>query len=783
LGLAVIRYYLGGEDVDWSYTYKSAGDPDWHQTTDDQFGTGTLTDTETTGSDSVQLAGGGGGGIPSVVNTTQGGSINEAAGAFTVNLPASSSSYLAVVAAMNGSASVTPPANWTLLEDRPDGANGDSDWNQFFVYYAQDSNSPGTSWDWNTNQSTEDAISVIIYGFDQEIVIDGEAYNDNSSFVAPSVTTTEPALIVRALTVNTFDPGGGTMNYPAGAPDDRVTLSTDSGNCCGDSATVALATSEQASPGATGTATFSLSGTDTYVPIAGTIAIASSNSGASTGTIMSPAIDFDNVLGQDSWNQVSWSEDETNGLIDMQVYYTDSTTCDTVVPNGDLSGNESGFASSPIDISGLNTTTYNEVCLRATLNESGGTPFLQDWTVTWTTANTPPSAPASLAQTKTDDTNIPADSWINETDVKFSATVTDPDSDNVRLCVEVKDLATLFSDSEDDCSTLVASGNTASVTIDVGAISGDDEYHWQARAKDDSEEYSSWVAFGGGVTKDFGIDLTAPTGGNVYDGTTTGVDVTFNDGSLDELSANWDGFNFDISGATTNPYEYSIGTTQGGTEVVGWTSLTGEDLEETAASLTLQTSEIYYFNVRVTDNAGNQSVVSSDGQFVLPTLSFTATPTSITFDNLNASNSPIPYTDSSKFTTLTTSTNAYGGYAVRASATDVLKTANALFDIPWFSGDGGASYATPQAWSGTGFGYTSNDNSIQGAGDLFGGGTLYAPFSTSSPGDVVADHTNNVTGTPITDEEFTINYRVTTSPNQAAGKYDSTIIYRVTATY
>jgi hypothetical protein len=689
---------------------------------------------------------------------------------------------------MNGSASVTPPANWTLLEDRPDGANGDSDWNQFFVYYAQDSDSPGTSWDWNTSQSSEDAISVIIYGFDQEIAINGEAYNDNSSFVAPSVTTTEPALIVRALTVNTFDPGGGTMNYPAGAPDDRVTLSTDSGNCCGDSATVALATSEQVSPGATGTATFSLSGTDTYVPIAGTIAIASSNSGASTGTVMSPAIDFDNVLGQDSWNQVSWSEDETNGSIDMQVYYSDSAPCDTIVPDGALSGNSSGFSTSPIDISGLNTTTYNEICLRATLNESGGTPFLQDWTVTWTTANTPPNAPASLVQAKTDDTNIPADTWINETSVKFSATVTDPDSDNVRLCVEVKDLATSFSDSEDNCSTLVASGNTASVTIDVGAISGDDEYHWQARAKDDSEEYSSWVAFGGGVTKDFGIDLTAPTGGNVYDtdGVAHTTDRTFNDGSLTTLSGGWE--NFSDSGSGIEKYEYSIGTTQGGTDVRGWTD-NGTTTNKTDSSLTLQTSQIYYFNVRAVDLAGNSTTVSSDGQFVLPTLSFTASPTSITFDNLNAGNT-IPYTDNSKTTTLTTSTNAFGGYAVRAQATGLLETDNALSNIIWFNG---GSYAAPDSWqpADLGFGYTSSDTNITegGLGNIFqsstcpGGSSLaapgcYAPFSTTAPGDVVADEPNDVTS-----DGKTISYRVTVDAGQAAGTYDTVIIYTVTAKY
>jgi hypothetical protein len=70
----------------------------------------------------------------------------------------------------------------------------------------------------------------------------------------------------------------------------------------------------------------------------------------------------------------------------MQVYYNNGSDCDTIIPNGDLSGNGSGFASGPIDLSGLNTTTYNRICLRATLTDSGGTPFLTDWTVTWAEA-------------------------------------------------------------------------------------------------------------------------------------------------------------------------------------------------------------------------------------------------------------------------------------------------------------------------------------------------------------------------------------------------------------
>lgn len=124
-------------------------------------------------------------------------------------------------------------------------------------------------------------------------------------------------------------------------------------------------------------------------PIAVVFAIAPSAVTASEGTIMSPEIDFDWFNNGDNWNEVDWSSDETDGDITLQVYYSSSTACDTIVPDGALSGNSSGFSSGPIDISGLSTSTYNKICLLATLENVGGTPYLEDWVVTWIEASGP----------------------------------------------------------------------------------------------------------------------------------------------------------------------------------------------------------------------------------------------------------------------------------------------------------------------------------------------------------------------------------------------------------
>ena len=401
--------------------------------------------------------------------------------------------------------------------------------------------------------------------------------------------------------------------------------------------------------------------------------------------------------------------------------------------------------------------------------------------------NQPPDSPTSLAQAKTDDTPISTGSWHND-NVKFSVSAADPDSsDTLYLCVEWDIVGTSFSNTENSCGTGVAySGSPVTLTLTTSGLTTDQPYHWQARVKDANGDYSSWVSYGGNLESetDFGYDATAPSGGTVYDGTSIGSDASFNDGSLSSLSANWSGISSSASGLLR--YEYSIGTSVGGTDIKTWTSNT-TSTSVTATSLTLQTSKIYYFNIRTLDNAGNtSSYISSDGQAVAPTLAFSVSPSSITFSNLNAANS---YEDT-ETTTLTTSTNAYNGYIIRAFISDLLTSpVNPSAEIVNFNG---GSYASPDEFRSTdlGFGYTSSDTSVQGSnifGDspCLGGGSppCYAPFSLTGPGDIVADHTSNVTGSAISNEQFTITYKVKVPATQEALPYATTVIYTITPIY
>jgi hypothetical protein len=381
-------------------------------------------------------------------------------------------------------------------------------------------------------------------------------------------------------------------------------------------------------------------------------------------------------------------------------------------------------------------------------------------------------------------TSIAVGGYANETRVRFEANVSDTDNpDTLYLCVEVQPIGTSFTNTETACGNSVSYTGTAllaTVTIDTGLSHGT-SYHWQARVKDIGNDYSSWLSYGGNAESaaDFTIDTANPSG-STYDGSTVGIDIDYNNGSLSSLSSNWD-ITDALSGISG--YEYSIGTTIGGTDITNWTS-NGLGTSITVNSLNLKTSLLYYFNIRATDNAGNQVVISSDGQWVSPTLSFSASPGAVTFDNLNSSNN---YT-STKTTTLTTSTNAYNGYEVRAFLTS-LPSDNDANTINLFNG---GTYASPDEWLGgdRGYGYTSNDASIQGV-NIFGGSPCpgggnppcYAPFALTAPGDIVADHTATVSGTPIVNENFIVTHRVTVNNTQISGTYTTVIVYSIMARY
>ncbi len=105
-----------------------------------------------------------------------------------------------------------------------------------------------------------------------------------------------------------------------------------------------------------------------------------------------------------------------------------------------------------------------------------------------------------------------------------------------------------------------------------------------------------------------GGDTTAPVPGAVNDGTGADVDLQT---STTVLSANWQGFS-DGDGAIAY-YEAAVGTTPGGTDVLGWTPV-GTTTVVSAGGFSLVVGTTYHVAVRAYDAAGNVSVPAfSDG--------------------------------------------------------------------------------------------------------------------------------------------------------------------------
>jgi uncharacterized protein (TIGR02145 family) len=292
------------------------------------------------------------------------------------------------------------------------------------------------------------------------------------------------------------------------------------------------------------------------------------------------------------------------------------------------------------------------------------------------------------------------------------------------------------------------------------------------------------------------LDATAPTGGTVNDGQLTGGDLDWNaDGSLTQYLANWTATapNSDISGLSK--YEYAI--RRYGDNYYWTPSLPGywgageywydnsTNTSFTVTNLNLETSTLYYVSLKTTDNAGNTATISSNGIRVTPTLSYSLNKTSMPFEELDNGNG---WTDTESIT-ITTSTNASGGYTVKAYASDYLRSLTYVSDyIINFIG----SWLSPQSWgnycyldSGScGFGYTSNDTSVQGS-NRFNNGANYAAYTQATPGDVVADNlgpVNGLTGA-ISNEQFIVTNKLSVNPSQTASDYRTDIFYIVTANY
>lgn len=501
---------------------------------------------------------------------------------------------------------------------------------------------------------------------------------------------------------------------------------------------------------------------------------------------------------------------DSDSVVTVDLYYdTDSSGLDGTLISGCSNLIEGTNQTCNWDTTGVPAGSY--YIYGRDVND-GINPEVWDYSpgmVTITGTNNNPNAPTSLTQgTGSGQNNISEGSWTNVNQPWFGFYVSDPDTgDTVKYRIQIDNVSSSFTNLILDYTYNTLSSNPTTFAYQVGQSGGTyavgsqgmslpdsaTGYWWRVQSIDNSGATSVWATFGNTNNVDFKVDASAPTGGTVNDG--AGADEDWNNGSLTQVSANWSGFDASVSGLLRydyairrmfDGYYWSACSDSGGTWQAGesWCN-NGSNVSFTRNGMNLSTGVTYYISVKAFDNAGNYSLVSSDGFQVMPILSFSLSANTITFDDLNNVNT---WTDIQQMT-ITTSTNAHGGYIVQAYLNQPLTSlAYPSQTIANFVG----TWDVPQNWSNyckddindCGYGYTSSDSLVQGS-NRFGSGTLYCAFSTVPPGDIVADHTDLIDGSTgdVINEQFTITHKISVPSTQVASKYQAILTFIVTARF
>jgi autotransporter-associated beta strand protein len=130
-------------------------------------------------------------------------------------------------------------------------------------------------------------------------------------------------------------------------------------------------------------------------------------------------------------------------------------------------------------------------------------------------------------------------------------------------------------------------------------------YSVSVRAIDNAGNVSTPVSSDGVMA-----DAVAPVAGTVKDGPVAGSDITYQQ-SATSFSASWSGF-ADVNGSGIDRYEWAIGTTPGGHNVMAFTSV-GTATTASTSGLSLNDNVRYFVTVKAIDRAGNATTVTSDG--------------------------------------------------------------------------------------------------------------------------------------------------------------------------
>lgn len=536
----------------------------WHQTLGLQFERGTRTGVSTT-TNSVTLPSVTT--VPTLINSWTANSVNPGS-SLTLTKPASVQvdDLLIIIV---GDENTTATAQWDNTTNKPSGftlinesGNATSDAHVAAFYKVADGTEGSTIavpkqasdgyWGFYIRVTGADTSNPIN-------VVGADSNTGNSvSKVIPSITTTvNNTLAFYALASD----GGDNDPFSISGTGWVEGAERESGPTANDASGV-WGTRAVPTAGATGNATVGMSASDG----AAAFQFAINPAPITSGAIMSPEVDFDWVPNQKTWGDISWSVTQPASTIaDLQVYYSAVTACDTLIPDVDLPGNSTGFAStsSSLPIFTLSTSTYNRICLKMTLDKAGGAtdPSLDDWTIRFDLPNQSPLAPTLETLPAFDylfATTTPTLGAFSATDYELDdmeyQVVIDNDAD-FSSPVLTKQSSDYPTDAGWSTSTFTAGATTTYTVQPADALADGVTYWWKVRARD-------------------------PAGTNTWSDYSESRTVTIDSGLLEKawhqtLGAQFESGTFSNSTTTTNGVEM-ISTGQTVVPVVesGWTTAT-----------------------------------------------------------------------------------------------------------------------------------------------------------------------------------------------------------------
>ncbi len=146
--------------------------------------------------------------------------------------------------------------------------------------------------------------------------------------------------------------------------------------------------------------------------------------GSTTGTMYSDPITYSDATVGTAWGSFSFSDTETSSDLKYTIQYDDAGVW-TDIPDSVLAGNAAGFDTSPVSLLGVDKTVYTDLRIEANFTNSGASPSVQDWTVTWAYLIETPTISAPFANEK-----------VSTTTPTFEFTTTDPQNDSLQYQIQ-----------------------------------------------------------------------------------------------------------------------------------------------------------------------------------------------------------------------------------------------------------------------------------------------------------------------------------------------------------